>query len=627
MIKIKKKNAINILSLVILSFYVILAAGSIDNDPPPPPQPCFEDRIYDHCIEKGDDFFELKNYEQSLSYYEEALNIEQNNQKNIYVKSQIAQIYIYKADTFLNDEKYDQAMLDYQKALGIYKEIDKNNKNNPNFIYIQNQMDKIAEIAHDFYEKGNDFFANNNYESAEYYYNEALKIFQSYDPKSYKVQIENQLNEIENKRKQYNEFKNNADTYYENKDYDQADIFYNKALNYASTNPTQQDKINYINNQIDKIDSYKEKYQELVKNGNIEFLDKNYDKAEKDYQQALEIYPKHLKNKEIEEKLNNIETIRQNYQKLYDQIMTIFDDKNNYEKYGYEKEEYYYLEYDKINEIYKEGLNLYPKNSKNNNIAEKINEEYQYLLEKAKKAEQVGSPQSGKFYYERALKLDPDNSNNDDIKLKINKIDNFIDNFQKLINDADNKFKEKDYDMALEKYNTALKQYKYHPKTNDIKAQISEIQKIKEKCQSLINEGKVEYDKMFYNNAKNYYEEALELCPKDDQNEALRNNIFEVEQKITEQWETLLLQWFNEGNKLFENKKYEEAEKCYNDILKFIPELSNSSQYKQQIGIINQQLEIIKSKNNFKKFILSLAMCVLAIVISVVTFIVLNNHF
>ena len=243
---------------------------------------------YNALIKKADDSFNKQDWDDAISNYQQASFMYPNEQ---YPKDKIAEIerlkkeladkqnaaqqkeaqykaLIAEADSKFSSKDYQGAKSKYQEALGI----------KPNEQYPKN---KIAEIEKLLAELA----AQQNQPKEE--------------PKEKPKEI---AVTVDNTDKQYQDLIASADNLFSNKEYIKAKSTYQKAQNLKPSEEYPADKIAEIDNILAKLQAEeqqkylaekakKDKYNKLLKEGQKQFILKNYQQAINAYESALAIYP------------------------------------------------------------------------------------------------------------------------------------------------------------------------------------------------------------------------------------------------------------------------------------------------------------------------------------------------
>ena len=223
---------------------------------------------YKKIIASADSLFNLKDYAKAINFY---LAAQVKQPKINYPRQQIEECnkrieeikkldeynkIIAEADQFFTKKQYDDAKSFYSKALKIL----------PDKEYPQNQLYKIDDIETEIEYKtyiasGKDEMRKGNYGNAKYFFKSALEIKPN-SSEAYNLFSQTQSKMAEQEQARLNkEYKNNiaiADAAFDNKEYDKAKDYYQKA---SRTKPSE----TYPKSRISTINDYLEKKGIVVK--------------------------------------------------------------------------------------------------------------------------------------------------------------------------------------------------------------------------------------------------------------------------------------------------------------------------------------------------------------------------
>ncbi len=273
---------------------------------------------YQQIIKQADNLFGKENWADAQNLYEKASDI---FPKKKYPKEKIAEIQkllkvekktlgkytvaITKADAYFKKEDWKKAQGYYEKALNI----------KANEVYPQEQIKKITQNLGDIaradntqkeYEKAiqkaDRAFREKNWNKAKEHYFSALKIKENEDYPQKQISIvEEKLAELAVKKAEkdhYNQKLKEADTSYDQKNWNDAMVQYKVALEIKPSEkyPKQQlKKIERFLQEELKRKSAQEKedsYTNFIAQGDKNYEEKNWDKALANYEGALQIKPK-----------------------------------------------------------------------------------------------------------------------------------------------------------------------------------------------------------------------------------------------------------------------------------------------------------------------------------------------
>ncbi|MCK4661582.1 MAG: hypothetical protein KAT68_01850 [Bacteroidales bacterium] len=529
-----------------------------------------KENSYKDAINKGDNYFSLKEYVSAKTEYEKALSIKP---KEKYPKSKISEILklldqqnkldseysniIAQADNSFNLKRYRAAKESYEKALELIPEKE----------YPKNKITEIDQILNQFeiaaqneLEKGNKYkslieFADNDYKQkklieAKLNYQKALEIKPDEQYPVVKInEIDKLLTQQKNVEENYNSAIANADKLFNEKHYKMAKSGYETALSIKSNEQYPKSKITEIEQILVQIKQNRKIYNKIIVDADKLFNSKNYEDAKIKYNEALNLfadeeYPKN-KISEIDMKLlaqKNAEEQKIAKEQAYKNAISKGD--NLFSTADYTKSK---IEFEKALQL--KPNESYPKSRINEIIAKldelnKLNAEYNKQIALANKDFGAKKYSQAKDFYKAALKLKP---SEEYPKNKITEIDRLITGieaqekeYSNFIAAGNKYFSERDYENAKINYQKALDM-----KPNEVypKNKISEINNILKQTKlaeqkRLENEKKYKevivvadkyFNSMDYSTAKISYQEALTY--KSDANYP-RTQIAEIDKKL-----------------------------------------------------------------------------------------------
>ncbi|MEZ4937359.1 MAG: hypothetical protein R2799_07170 [Crocinitomicaceae bacterium] len=511
------------------------------------------EKEYQNLITAGDNLFNAKDYENAKSKFQEALKLKAGEK---YPADKISAIDALLKDQAANAEKeakYKQLMDEAEGLFGAKNYADARSK----FQEASNikpaeslPKSKIAEIdeilnklkeeqaLEEKYKKlvadGDNLFGQQNYDEAKKKFQEALvvKSEEKY-PKDKIAEIDKKLEELKNQKaqqEQYDNFISGADQLFEAKKYQEAKDKYNLALGIKQNAAYPIAQIKKCDDELKKIEdaaAFDKKYEQVLADAENLFNQKKYEESKKKYQEALSLKPTEKRPEAqiaiIDKLLKEIEdqkAIEESYKKAISEADELLSSKD------YNNAKAKYLEAQKI----KPG-EAYP--------GQKIQEIDLILLKEAENNKLEGQ-------------------------------------YQALVKEADAFFDQEKWNEAKSKYMDALKikkDEKYPQQRIDLIAQkiiqAEEAKQREEQYNKLIKIG----DDMFvagsFEDAKKKYEEALKIRPNEVHP---TNRIKEINDKLASKLqaaekEELYKKLVADADKLFSEKKYNEAKSKYNEAL------------------------------------------------------------
>ncbi len=209
---------------------------------------------------------------------------------------------ITKGDEYYNNKNYDEARKSFQNALTFIPEktypLEKITEINTILSEISDQ-ETIKKEFEDALAKADGFLKNNDYENAKSKYLDARNIKPSEEyPKQKIDEINKVLAEIEAKRsveEKYNISITKADDFFNNDDFENALIEYQKAKNLKPTETYSDKQIIEVNHKLKEFEAEKRKtYVLLITKADSCFNEDQYIKAKESYQKASQLIPAEL---------------------------------------------------------------------------------------------------------------------------------------------------------------------------------------------------------------------------------------------------------------------------------------------------------------------------------------------
>ncbi|WP_372641132.1 hypothetical protein [Ancylomarina sp.] len=588
---------------------------------------------YDALIASADKAFELKEYQTAKSQYTSALRVMPDE---VYPQSQIQLI----------DDK-----LDYQRQLTA-----------ANAKFVAEQKALKAEYNR-FINLGDVQFKKKEYSNAVALYEKAIELDAEESYPQLQIQVINEAiaNEKElaaNKLKQkeiddkYNLLVDSGDKQLKDGEYSQANKNYKEALALKpdeSHPKAQLLKIESLMTQHAKIladkDAREKKYADLISLADSQMNSGDFDKAQGNYEQALNIKPKaaylneqvkKAKQSQIDKKLEQEEKVKQELElqiqsQKYNALIIKGDSNLAVKKYFDSRDNYKDALEIKPDEKYpKDQLNkledLMAKELHQASAIKEFETKYQVFVTTGDSQLQTNEYDLAKKSYKRASEMKPEESYP---KLQLKKLEGLIaeanriradkqllkDKYEALIGHADTAFAAEDYKLAITNYQSALslKARENYPEEQIKKAElaleeIAQVAQEKLKANSLTNE---KYSKAIkladaaltnenYKSANSNYEQALEYKKADQYATAqllkIKSLIAEKESKA--EADDLLLKkkaildkqfklFISEGDKLFKNEKYANALEKYEAAIQVV---RNDEYALKQIDLVKGKL-------------------------------------
>ena len=548
------------------------------------------DRQYANLIKTADHQLKNLTYENAKTTYNEALKLKPDEQ---YPKDQIAAIdqklqdiqaenerlnkqkkdyddQIVKADQLFNEEKWQESIDAYKKAQEIKSDevypkqkIDEINMKLQHIAALENDKRKRYDES---IQKGDAAFSESNWKLAKQYYSDALIVFETEKYPSdqialieTKLQDEEQAKLAENqKNQQFDALLQEGDLLLEEQSYTSAKSKYLEAKALFNDRSIVDQKLLHLNTLYDQYLSKQKEdsvYNALISEADGLFTGKDWANAEKKYHDALEIKPLEAYPKnQLELIATNLkDEAQQSIKSQYDELIKKGDDNLNQKSY-------------------KEALDYFDQ-------ANEILPNEPYPLDKIREIKRILSDEEEKE-----------------------------NNYNLLINQADNQFESENWEKALITYESAKAIYdrdypnnqitKINTKLTVLRDQQGKDAQNRAVYDNLIKEADQLFSEEKFTESKDKFNEALSLF----ENEFYpKKKIFEIDAKLKDlnsEKETLekYNQLITSADQLRDNKKWTEAKKIYGSAFNLIPE----KEYPQeQINFINEQMKL-ETQQEFK---------------------------
>jgi tetratricopeptide (TPR) repeat protein len=275
-------------------------------------------------IEFADNEFNAENYADAKNYYERAINLyksfdnthAQNRLKEIETllknkadyaeKKKQYDALITKGNSELNKNEFDKAIASYEAALIIFpnetlpkEKIEEAKRLKDEFAKNQNAEKRYKEII----EKADANYNAGSFTASILQYEEALSVkpgdkYATEKIAKAKAELAKKLDMLKN---QYNQVIHFADKAFINKEWDDAENYYKRAISGLFDPIKNEIDLNYPQEQLAKIQKAREEegknallnnnYNEIIKKANAKFDTKEYTNARSFYVKALELKP------------------------------------------------------------------------------------------------------------------------------------------------------------------------------------------------------------------------------------------------------------------------------------------------------------------------------------------------
>ena len=583
---------------------------------------------YQAAINSAQNFFNQKKYSEALAKYTEASKLKPNEQLPISQIDVIDKILVDQknaaeaankleteynnlitaGDNLRNQKKYSAAISKYQEALTKKDEVYPKTEISKLNDLIKKEAEEKAKLAEFEKYKSEGFAAANlkKWEEAKAKLLLALKVKEDSSVSSKIKEIEAEISKAKansEKLEKYNLLIKEAEGLMASKKYTKSKAKYNEA---GLVDPTQQlPKQKII--ELDKLILQQQKQKDLanqidnlMNEANILLTRKDYNNAKLKYEEVLKKDPVNAvapeKIKFINEQLNALKGEAEK-EKLFTQLKKdgfALASSKNYSEAKTKLEEALTIKSDasinqKIIEINK-AIELENKNKG-------VDEQFLALIKQAEKDELEGNHTSAIAKYKSALKLKPSESKPKEkiasleklLKEKADKSQaeaNKLEKYNSFISNGDSKVRLKKYDEAISDYKNALS---IKPGDSKASAKLSEVEKLKaeannslkeaeklKKYNSYISNGDSKLRLKKYDEAITEYEKGLSIKPGDSyasskisEARQLKDNLVNKAKEENKNQASFDLA-MAEADKLFNQKKYLDAKKKYENALTFI---------------------------------------------------------
>jgi len=502
---------------------------------------------FDAAIKEADDLYSANDYEKALAKYELAKSImpsEHAEERIIDIKNKLADLKKQEDlekgynDLITKAQGYESSE-DWQNALDTYKQVyDKKQTADVNTKIgeIQTKIDELnqnkskeenykAKIA-----LADAKFIDGEWLQAIEYYKQAKSIDASKPyPDEQIAKAQQNITDDKNaaKNKDYGDYIDKADSYFSNEDYDQAVVFYKKALGVKSEEQHPKDRLAEIEkirnqaNQIEDVENKKEEdYKTLVQQANQLFFANDYNKALEKYLEAQNIKPTDgYVIKKIEDINNALANDAANKAKRdkYNQLVAEADALFKTEEWSDAKAKYEESLMLFSSEQHPRDQIILCDSKMKGESSNEANKAYQKLIDVAQKKFDNGDYKKAKELYIRAKGMNP----GDDLPpRRINEINQIIknkkieDEYQALIQKADNLFETQKWKEARPVYQQAYKvKNESYPKDQIAKIDAKLGGFNKEQYDKMIAKADEYFTKANYEKAIGLYERAIKFQP------------------------------------------------------------------------------------------------------------------
>lgn len=413
---------------------------------------------------------------------------------------QIEQEYrnlVSSGDKAYTAKKYDEALTNYKKALAIKpdsKVIQENiAKTEQRIKEVEEQKRKQAEFDK-IIKEGDNLFSQDKLDEAEAKYKAAQSILPTNSIPNKKIsEINKRRAELEaiERKKQFDAIVASADKLFQSKQINEAKLKYQEALVLLPSETYPKQQIAEIERQIQERKRKEAEYAKLVSEGDQLIAPKQFDNAISKYNSALAVLPE--KSEEIKQKIARVEEARRieaerlRKEKQYDELITSAEKALELKQY------------DSSIDLFTKAINLFsdrPLPKERIAFAKQLKakeeeerrrkEQFNALIDKADNAFDSKSFENARDSYSEALKIYPDDSyaqkKHEESIQKIREIEEEKRRLAAIEKQYNDFMRQGDEFKTTEKYTEAIKAFEgaLTIKPNDVKAtqKISEINKI-----------------------------------------------------------------------------------------------------------------------------------------------------
>jgi len=624
-------------------------------------------------VTTADSLLEKKKFDKAIELYKQALNTDKENNSIHQKLSEAKQLKQQASENYQNALRKGQEYIrkkQYKKAIEAFKTA---LANKPEANYPQLKLNEIRSKYDDpederkferYVQKADSMMENFQYKQALDYYNKALEL----KPRQVElIKKTKKLNKFIKKQKQrekdYTKTINQAENYFEEKQYEQAIMKYQEASLIQPDKELPGNKIETIRSLLTEEEKKNKTYQKFVDKADSLYMERKFKKAKTAYQEALEVkpsetYPANMLSKidpamaEKQQKQSEYNTFiekadlafsNKNFQEaisLYKKAGTVNPSKDYPEKQikkaefrmasKEEKESMYasainrgdsLMKSESLKEAkssYNEALSVfsdkkYPKNQieKINNKLEKINRlntKYENSIAHADSLFETDELSKAKKAYNQALTILP---GEDYPEQQINRINDITASqkeaqrkYNQLLSRADSLYNANDYQSAKTNYSEALaifdkKEYA-QKQINKIDSLLKKKHAKKENYNNAVVKGDSLFDKNELRNAKISYETALNVKPENSYPEKQINKI----DSLIKQQESLKNRYEQNiaiADSLFDRESFKQARLKYRSALETYPQRSYPQ---QRIADLDSLIQARKEKlSNYESII------------------------
>ena len=552
------------------------------------------EQVYTDAIASADKFYAAKDYTNALKEYESASELKPREtyplekiaeideiikeQSNLEQKYNIA---IKRGEQFLVEDDFTNAKAEFEKAKNL-----KPGEAVPvaKLSVINDALKKREDLAASYQlsmNKGQEFLDNGNLEKAKVEFQNALVIYPGDETASSKIEeIAELKSTMDEQSLMYSEQINLADQNFENKDYNNARMNYEKARAIDENQVYPAEQIAAIDKILADNQELQNAYSKALATGDIYFGNQEYESALAEYQKALALKPD---AKIVQEKIAEVNgfllTVADSEENKYIETLNEADNLFAEQKYSEAKLAYMKASNMQLNEDYPKDKIKEIETILSDEATKQA--EYNKLISAADRMLEAKDYDKARERYNEAILIYPMETYPQG---KISEIDKLVleqelkvqEQYNLLITDADKLFAQKDYKSAKIKYQNSLKlkpdEGYPEQKLLEIEQLSTELEKLEDQYSRLIASADMLYTSKEYNQAKEKYIEAAALFPTEQHPKNRIDEINLINQSSTQQNTQAYDKAIADGDKFFASGSYTNALDSYHQAQALNPE-------------------------------------------------------
>jgi tetratricopeptide (TPR) repeat protein len=565
---------------------------------------------YDAFIQQADQLFATENWESSKEKYQSALGV---FPEEVYPKNQIVVIdeklaaiaalqqqyetLIEEADRQFAKEIWQEALVQYQQAATLI----------PEEVYPKDQIaivnQKIQELADQQvqYEalvaQADQLYESVKYTGAIAKYEEALLIYPKEEYPASQIRMINKLlAEIEKKREEYSKLVAEGDGFFENKDYLKAQSVYSQAREIFADSIYPQNQLGLIADLL----QIQENYKELIKKGDEQFANKEYEASLQSFKEAQSINSEEAYPEQKIEEIEKILSLIAMTKAAYDQFILDADAHFTAEEYEEAKSDYQLAieqlpneDYprQKIMEIDRILADIARKKAQFDNIIAQANQSFDKKEYETSLAE-----------YQEALSILPEEAYPQQRITEINELLALIADKQKhfdvLVQQGDQAFENAEYQKSIDLFteaNEVLPNELYPPKR--IAEARSEMERIQMEIDMAYSKAIAAGDRGFnqeeWEDAKLQYQSAIDIKPEELYPKEKLAEINKIQEELLLAQQRAYDEHIANGERFYSTKYYDESMIAFESALEIYPDQDYPKEMIEKLKILIEKSAII----------------------------------